>query len=396
MSFWNRLLGRQIKSKSKNGSNSFVVSFDPFQSTPDAMKECNATYMSCISQYANAVSKMRPSLYYKGEKCADPLNYLLCVKPNKAQNAINFWKQVIISYFESNVAAIYLDWDYSGPKRTLNALWPIDVSDANFELKEYQDDLYFSFFLEGKPEFASMEDVIVLTNTPSTKNPYVSHSLALNNLVNVINADFKGLAKSLELSNVIRFIAVSNTVLPTKTLEQRQTAFSDLFAKVGSDGIFYIDNAQSMTQVQNTAKWASSEDIKEFKAEILDYFHIPQSVVNSSATDDVVGSWYELSVEPIVEEICEELTEKLLTQRERDFGNTVEVNFRDFYTASLAHRISLANTVITSGVYYPNDIRKIVGVDLLPDKDNELVKRIDRVDTSSDSNAKPKEGQENE
>lgn len=395
MSLWNRLLGVFVKDKKQDKKSPFVVSFDPFTSNSDALKECNATYMSCISAYANAVSKIRPTLWYKGKACDDPMNYILGVKPNKAQNAVNFWKQVMVSYFESNVAAIYIEWDYTGVKRAIKGLWAIDLSTSNFELKEYQGDLFFSFTLEGKEKFCSMEDMIVLTNTPSTKNPFVSHSEALTALVNVIDANFKGIAKALEMSNVIRFIAASNTILPDKTLANRQEAFSKLIKTVGSDGLLYIDNAQTLTQVQNQAKWASSDDIKEFKLEIFDYFHIPPAVVNGSASDEVLGSWAELAVEPILMEITQELTEKLLTARERDFGNTVEININDLFTASLSHRIQLANCLITSGIFYPNEIRKIAGIEPLKEEDNELVKRIDRVD-AEDKQETPKEGNEND
>lgn len=384
MSLWNRLLGKFVKGKENvQNKDAFVVSFDPFNSDYSALKECNATYMSCISTYANAISKIKPALYFKDDVCPDHINYVLGNTANKSQSSVNFWKQSIVSYFENNLAAIYLDWDYSGPKRTLKGVWAIDVSDAFFELLDFSGTLYFSFRLDSKKVYAPMEDMVVLVNIPSTKNPFITHSEALTNLVNAIDANFKGLTKALEMANVVRFIATANTVLPEPTIKQRQKKFSEMMNSIGSDGVFYTDNAQSMIQVTNQAKWASADDIKEFKGEIYDYFHVSQSIVNGTADDETINSWVELYVEPILQEIEQELTEKLLTQRERDFGNAIKINTSEMFTASVSHRIELGTALVTSGVFHPNEFRKIVGLRPLPKEEDELIKRIDRVDSTS-------------
>ncbi len=402
MGLWNWIVSKiSGKGSSLNAINSTrMITLDPFLIANNANKEANSTYMSCINAYQKALSKIKPTLFYKGKpEDSDPTNYLLQVKPNKVQNAVNFWKQVAFSYFANNVAAIWLEWDYGGRIPILKSLYCIDVTATNFEIKELDGNIYYQFNLNDKTIVSKSDEMIILVNSPSLQNPYVKNNEALNMLVNTINANYEGLQKVLKLANVVRFIAQSTQPLKPEDLQKRQQQISDQVAKVDGSGIFYIDNSQSIQQVTNQAKWATPDDVKIMNSEIYSYFGIPEAVVKGQAADDIYQAWVEQSIEPITMELEDELNSKLLTKTEREFGNKYLIDASKIYTASLTHRIQLSNALVASGGYSYNEIRKILGLELVSDDNNKFIERIDRVDTSQNNdevNQDNKEVTENE
>lgn len=325
------------------------------------------------------------------------LDRLVNYRPNPISDAIAFRQQFFRSYYENHLAVAWLEYDHvSGPSKLRN-IWLVDpIADhlkVSYDRK--QKILAFGFEFGGKKIMASEDEMIVLPFLPSVENPYLDPKAnrALEDVLRLISDNFKGLAKSIASANILRWIAKSGSPLSPESIKKRQKLLGESLATVNEDlGVWYIDGAQDLTQVQNSNVWKSVDEVAKQESHLYEYYGIPKKIVDGTASDDEYQSFVEMSVEPVAMQLGRQLTNKLLTNGEFEHGRRIELPTNDLFTASQTHRINAATTLIQSGKFYPNEIRGIMGLDLLPEDENQIIERIDRVDSGTNT---PKEEPEN-
>ncbi len=394
MGLWAKIVKAFSGKQPAENKHTNILSYGTLRSTTEDASE-NGTYMAAIHKYADTISKLRPELIYKGDRYRDSaLERKLRIQPNPAMNASLFYKTVATSYYEENIAVIWVQFDGKGK---VAALWPLDVTSGLFQLAQSGASVAFEFSIEGKTYHSTMEDTIVLVRQPTVENPYVTHDEALQNVINVLNKNYEGLAQSLQNANVAKFIATSTAPLAPATIAQRQAEIESMLNNMGANGVAYVDGSNSLTPVNsNSYKWQSSDEIGEMRKEILQYFNINDKVLDGSASDEEMHTWIEQSIEPFTYELECELTRVLLTEREIEVGNLITCPTDSLYSASFSHREKQAAALISSGVYKPNEIRRLLGCEPLPEEEGEqIVNRIDRVDAAKEpAKEDPQDGTE--
>ncbi len=395
MGLWSRLVKAFSGKQPEKSANTSVLSYSLFGAN-DETRFLNPTYMACIHKYADTISKLRPEIHYKGDRYRDPkLDPKLRMMPNPAMNASLFYKTVATSYYEENVAVIWVQFANDGK---VAALWPLDITSGEFECVQSGKQVAFKFTLEGRTYHSTMDDTIILVRQPAVENPYVTHDESLQYVVNVLNKNYQGLALSLQNANVAKFIATASAPLPPATIKQRQAQLEEMLNNMGANGVAYVDGSNSLVPVNNnTYRWQSSDDIAELNKEIYAYMNINAAVLDGSANDEQMHTWIEQSIEPFTFALECELNRVLLTAREIDVGNEIKCPTDCLYSASFAHRKEQANALISSGVYKPNEIRRLLGVEPLKEAEgDQIVNRIDRVDTPKEEPKQedPKDGTE--
>lgn len=382
MGLWSKIVKALSKKQpAKQEKASSVLSFGLFGNTNEN-RLLNPTLMAAVHKYADTISKLRPEVRFKNKRRTDKeLDDRLRLMPNQAMNASLFYKTIATSYYEVNVAVVWVQ--YSGGK--VVALWPLDITDGIFECVSTGSDVAFKFSIDGKIYHSTMDDTIVLVRQPSIENPFVTHDEALQYVVNVLNKNYQGLALSLQNANVAKFIATATAPLPAETIKQRQKSLEDMLNNMGANGVAYVDGSNSLTPVNNNNyRWQSSDDIKQLNEEIYQYMNINAAVLDGSANDEQMHSWIEQSIEPFTFALECELNRVLLTAREREVGNEIACPTDSLYSASFSHREKQASALIQSGVYTPNEIRKLLGVETLDEEHGDvIVNRIDRIDTET-------------
>lgn len=408
MGIWNNLLkvftGKKGTPKENDSFSSLIV-LNPFGADTKANEKANATYESCISHYVRVLSKLKPFVFYEKNVDNDypKLSFLLRYQPNPQQNAVMFWRQVLDSYYTSNLAMIWVERDLriAKPDEQVKALWAIDVSSSNFQVgtdnKSVPPVTTFSFNLCGSQKVVRLEDMIVLSRRPTIGNPYATNNTALAKIVQLVEDNFSGLTKTIKESNVIRFIATSTRVLSEPDLKSRQERVNKMIREVGANGALYTDASDNIIPINSNNSWNGTEQVTPFIEQIYTYFGVSKSIIDGTATDDQYNNWVETSVDPFADELATELTLKLLPMRAISGGRRIVVDTRDLFTASQSHRLQAGQLLVQSGYYYVNDIRRLAGVDILPKEEDILIKRLDRVDPNAnqiptDSDEKNGEG----
>lgn len=387
--FLSRIFGRK-KTEPMN-SSSQLIALNPFGSGTNAKAEENATFSSCVTFYGNVISKLFPILSRKKEKAEDfpNLNFLLEYQPNYIQNGVNFWKQVAVSYYSLNVAVIYIDRDFKESKldKQVKNLWLIDVTDANFQMYWSPNDsdqkkLFFKFNINGVEMTASHEELIILSRTPSVANPFINAYDPIKRTIDVVNKNFDGIEKAVLNANVIRFLATADNVMNADVLAARQKQLNDRLAQVTNNGAFYVDGAQQVVPIPSTPSYQGNDLVRPLEESIYRYFGLNSKIIDGSGSDDEYNNLCETQIEPFTFELAQALTLKILSREAIAKGTKIIIDTNLLFTTSHQHRIQQAQVLITSGKYKPNEIRDLIGVEPLPEDDNEFINRIDRIDTS--------------
>lgn len=394
-----RLSGKGRTGKTVQDARTTVL--DPFGFPGDADGSANATYMSCIDFYSRVMSKISPRITLKSTPTRDMpnLQHILEVQPNPLQNGVSFWKQFYACYFQKEVAVIWIDRDLSqvDVDRQVRNLWVIDPTSTNFRIgtagTNATTEPVFSFVLGDRQIQCLREDLAILVRNPTVSNPFVSHSRALQQALNVIDRNFRGLEKTIATANVIRFIATSPRVMNEEDLRKRQDAVNAQLRTTDANGIFYIDGAQNIQQVNSAPGWNGTQAIEPFISQIYEYFGVSKEIVSNMAEDDQYNNWVETSVEPTTKELGIELTNQLFPRKSIATGRRVFFDTNYLFTASQSHRISAGTLLINSGRYHPNEIRRLAGVAPLPEEEDGIIERIDRVaDPGEGGSQEGKEG----
>ncbi len=370
-----------------------VFSYNPFFGDSSSEEEINAIYQACIDQYSTTISKIKPIITKKGMKADDMpnLDFILRYKPNTLQTANDFYSQLADDYFHRTCSVIWIDRDYTKFKtdEQVQNLWIIDPVIDNFKISAVQDGydfekkLKFTFNLNGVTRSCFDEDIIILPWHPTHENPYLRSNKALKNILRISNRNFKGLEETLNNANTIRFIATAPRVMPEADLKVRQEWINKMISGVTANGALYLDSTQDLKQLASSPGWNHSSEVKSFENEILMYFELCEDIINNKCSDDVYNQWIEGPVASFLDKLETSLSLKLIPYSDIRRGRKIEVSSSPLYRRSRLHQIQLANTIISSGVYYPNEIRTIVGVPLLSEVEDVKVSRIDRVDTSA-------------
>ncbi len=398
MGFWEKfksLLSGKGNPSAKQDNLYKVFSYSPFSLNPSAEDDVNAIYQSCIDQYSTTISKIKPIIAENHSKTDrfPNIDYHLRYQPNPMQTANDFFSQIADDYFHRTCAVIWVDRDYSESNhdRQVKNLWVIDTGVDNFKFSVTKSEngntpprTIFSFTINGKQIVTYDDDIVILPWHPTHENPYIRSNKALQNILKISNRNFTGLEETLNNANIIRFIAQSPRVMSDADLRLRQELLNNTIKAVDSNGALYIDSVQQITQLSTGPGWNHSSEVKAFEGEIYDYFGLCEDIVNNKCSDDMYNQWIEGPVSAFIDKLETALTLKLFSREQIDCGLAVSIGTSPLYRRSRSHQIQLANVIVSSGVYYPNEIREIVGVPKLNDEDNIKVCRIDRVDAEEE------------
>jgi len=327
-----------------------------------ANKETNATYMSCVNVNARHLSKVKFAHTLKGEHSENKkdLMRLLNLRPNKLQSASQFWKEVGSSYWRDQIALVYIEYDFNKPS-FIGGLWPIEV-DNIAKVSMVNGECYVDFTVNGQKHYVKESQLIVLKrNSDSVKGLFGGHSSPINKSLQAIQASYDGLAAAIKASQYIRFVIQAGAPVSDENMKKRQEEYAKRFLE-SQDGLVYVSGNEKLTEISSNGKWPLAPEIQSVKDDIYEFMGCTPDICKGKFDSKAWVSYYETTIEPLVSEICEELTYKLFSQGELNAGNLIEGITDPMVVASIPEKIQIASIYIKEPVYVPNVANKLLGL----------------------------------
>lgn len=339
-----------------------------YEATNNVGFERNEAARTCIETNATYCSKaeFRSVLRKKdGEKLSDypRLDKLLQFRPNPTMPAAVFWERVAYFYFTYNNAFIYKEINAFGD---IVALWSIDPSMVQFT-KISTGEILLKFNVDGTEIVHPYSDIIHVQRMVTT-NPLFGDkpSRAIQNVINLINLNYRGIENAILTSTFLRFIGEYTTKLSSADLKKKAKEFTNNYLNIKDTekvGIAMTDSALKLTPIQNAKQdRANYAEVNQWNQSVYKFFGCPEKVIAGEATEDEMVAYYERTIEPFFVRVAQEMTCKIFTEREFDFGNRIEYNDQKLAYRSMKTKLEIFNAAREIGAFTLGTLGDLLGL----------------------------------
>ena len=355
----------------------------------------NDIVRSCIRQKATAVGKLHP-VHVKtdsktGERTFNPrsnIKYLLRF-PNQYMTMQKLLEKLMNQRELTNNAYAFIRKDALG-----NPLSIFPIPSSKVELLEKDEEVFAQFsFRTGKKMTVPYCDVIHLRKDFNNNDFYGDDcSDLLKSVMEVIDTTDKGIVKAIKNSNIIKWLLkFKNTLRPEdKTLEVQ--TFIDNYLnieKAEAGGVAATDPKFDVEQIKEDNYVPDGGIIDKYERRLKNYFGVSDEIIKNSYTEDQWNAFYESEIEPVAEELSDQLTFKIFTKHEIECGNEIILEASSLEFASMKTKLELKE-MVDRGAMNVNEWRKVMN--LASTKNGEEF--IRRLDTAPIDNKLKKEDEE--
>ena len=332
---------------------------------PDYMNsEAYSTAIRTNAAYCSKAVFSSVRLTEDGEQVHDykKLDKLLQLRPNPINTAAEFWERVAIYYYHYNNAFIYIEKDVFGDPV---ALWAPDPSTIQF--CKLDGELILRFNINGKQVTYPYSLIGHIAGNVTRDPLFGVQNDSIRRVLNVINTNYQGIENAIITSAYIRFIGELVTKVGDDELEKKSRKFTDRYLNLNSGkdpvGVIFTDSSYKLTPVTtNGQKTANYAEMRELNEVVYKFLGCPEEVIAGKATEDQMVAYYERTPNVFFERVAQELTYKIFTTTEYDFGNRIVFSDRKLQYYSMATRLQIFNAVRELGAFTFGTMGDLLGL----------------------------------
>lgn len=326
-------------------------------------------YRSAVDSIARNVAKLKPVhvvTIERNRKDGDnSLNRILQVRPNPYMSSYDMIYKIVTHYYLYNNAFAYLQKDENGK---LTGIYPL--SPVNMEyLTDLTGELYCRFFFAGgKQVTLPFRDVFTIRRFYNSNDLLGDTNTAILNTLDLAHTQNEGIAHSIKSSATIRGILKYNQILSPENLKKEKEEFiKDYLSISNNGGIATLDSKMDYVPLEIKGVAIDNEQISAIKQKIYDYLGVSEKIVNSTYNEDEWSAFYESIVEVLGVQISLELTDKIFTQREQAFGNSIIMEANRLQFASNTTKVNMIKELFPLGLFTVNQALEILNLPSVED-----------------------------
>lgn len=267
---------------------------------------------------------------------------------------------------------VWVDDKTGAERRRYESLYPINPSNVDF-IEDASGRLFVTFtFWNGYSTTVPYDDVIHIKYNYSV-NEYMGGNLlgqpdhkALLSTLELNDTLLKGVAKAMKASYAVNGVVKYNTLLDDGKTE---AALAELERKLENNesGFLPLDLKADFTPLEHKSELIDEPTLKFIDEKILRNFGVPLCILEGDYTKEQYEAFYQKTLEPIIVEISQAMTKKLFSQRERAFGNKIELYPKDLIFMTVSQTLEMINLLAPTGAMFENEKRTALGLQPLPE-----------------------------
>ena len=285
----------------------------------------------------------------------------------------------------------YYTWidDKTGvERRYYESLYPINPTQVDF-IEDESGQLFVKFwFWNGENTTVSYNDVIHIKYNYSVSeymggnrmgqpdNKPLLSTLQLNeNLL-------KGIAKAMNASYAVNGVVKIATVLDKGKTE---IALKELEAKLNNNesGFLPMDMKGEFIPLDRDLKIVDKDTLEFIDKKILRNWGVPLPILSGDFTKEQYEAFYQKTLEPLVLAISQAFTKKVFTQREKSFGNKIELYPKELIFLSVTQTLEMINILSPTGGLFENEKRVALGLRPLPELEGKRYMSLNWIDANN-------------
>lgn len=356
MGFFDWIKNIFVGNKNELGNKTGVVSFNSSLASQFGFsdnKEFNYTYVNTANRLAKHAAKMR---YAVKNETTEKTNFkyldrILNYSPNPIQTAYSMWYSFYYDYYFGGIGILYIEWDYYSFPMRIKRIWPISPKDIQ-KTKVYNSELYLQFSLNGEVKVDNIDSFVVMVRKPTSDDIMNVNDPSLKAVMSILSTNDEGTIKAINNSNAIRFLVSTNSRLNEKMKTDNQAKFDERVSNANQ--VLYLDGAEHIVQVNSQGKYVETQGVESYRKEILRSFGVNDKFLDSTYTENDWQAIHEGVFEPLQIAVQQELTNKIFSPREFEYGNRIVVEINRLQTASLETRRKIAEVYEKLPTIVPN------------------------------------------
>ena len=128
-----------------------------------------------------------------------------------------------------------------------------------------------------------------------------------------------------------------------------------------------LDLKAEFTPLQNRTQIVDDNTLKFVDEKILRNFGVPLCILEGDYTKEQYEAFYQKTLEPIVIAISQAFTKKMFSDREKSFGNRIELYPKELIFMTISQTLEMINLLAPTGAMYENEKRTALGLPPLPE-----------------------------
>lgn len=310
--------------------------------------------------------------------------------PNPLMTTSEFLEKILwllLLNYNAFVLPTYYIWeDEKGiQKRKYSGLYPLKPTQVDF-IEDGSGRMYVKMRFENNFETTVPYDDLIHIKYNYSVNEYMGgdasgqpdHTALLKTL-ELNDTLLKGIAKAMNSSYAVNGVVKYNTMLDDGKIE---AALKELERKLNNSesGFLPLDLKAEYTPLQHEIKLVDEETLKFIDEKILRNWGVPLSILTGDYTKSQYEAFYQKTLEPLIISISQAFTKKLFTDRERSFGNRIELYTKDLIFMTVEQTLEMVNLLSNTGSIYENEKRVAFGLRPLPELEGKRYMSLNWVD----------------
>lgn len=327
-------------------------------------------FHTCISMIANAVGKCEFKTYEKGDEYRGREYYLWNIEPNPGQNSTEFLHKLVYKLYSENEALVVDPWREG--RLFVADSWQAP-EEAPEELREYRD-----VTIGGTTHRNPLPERDVLHFRLQHKNAKPALDGLCQSYSRLVQAAMKqySWASGRHMKVHVDQIAQAGTIGGkewnaqfTKMMEAQVKPFL-----TGENGIlpeftgYKYEEMGGSPDANRTTRdiRAIADDIFDFTARV---FCIPPVLLfgDVAGTQDAMERWLTTCIDPLCDQIQEEIVRKRYGFAEWGKGNFLRIDTSSILHFDLFSNAAAVEKLIGSGAFSINDVRRAAGASTIPE-----------------------------
>ena len=282
---------------------------------------------------------------------------------------------LLLMNYNAFIVPVYRTWTdekTGAERRYYDALYPIKPTQADF-IEDASGRLFVHFyFMNGYDTTIAYDDLIHIRYNYSV-NEYMGGNevgspdhAALLETLKLNDTLLKGVAKAMKASYAINGVVKYNTLLDDGKTE---AALKELERKLmnNESGFLPLDLKADFTPLPHTSAIVDEDTLKFIDGKILRHWGVPLAILTGDYTKEQYEAFYQKTLEPLIIAISQAITKKLFTERERAFGNRIELYPKELIFMTVAQTLEMIKELSPTGAMFENEKRVALGLRPLPE-----------------------------
>lgn len=334
--------------------------------------------LKCI---ADEIKKLNPThVRYTGADSVPVKSTIQDVlnEPNPLMTQSEFLEKctyLLLMNYNLFIIPVYRTWkdeQTGAERRYYEALYPIQPTTVNF-IEDASGRLFVQFIFANGYDTTILYENVIHWKYNYSVNQYMGgdwngqpDNSALLKTLELNEQLLKGIAKAMNSSYAVNGVVKYNTLIDDGATMK---ALQELEAKLNNSesGFLPLDLKADFTPLKREVELVDDNTLKFIDEKILRTWGIPLDILRGDFTKEQYEAFYQKTLEPLIKSFSQALTKKLFTEREKAFGNRIELYPKELIFLSVSQTLEMLNTLSPTGALYENEKRAALGLRPLPE-----------------------------